>query len=312
MTGLSPKGKDEMKTRTRKDVEAEVTAKVLEALEGGTIPWEKPWRTAGLLPTSATTGKVYRGINVWLLSMESAIAGYDSPYWLTYNQAKALGGNVRKGEKGTLVVLWKRIKVTDKDAEEEGAKKTIAMLRHYTVFNLNQTENVTLPPRFDLPEFEPVEPGDAVEAVLAGYTDGPTITHRTGISAHYTPDTDEVTLPALDQFNDEVGYSSTLLHELTHSTGHASRLNRFERNGEPQHFGSERYAREELVAEMGAAMVAALAGTDHRIEQSAAYVENWLGALKDDKSLVITAAQQAQRAVDRILGTNPEVEAEAN
>jgi antirestriction protein ArdC len=291
-----------VKTTTRKDVEAEVTAKVLEALERGMVPWEKPWRTAGLLPTSASTGKAYRGINTWLLSLSAEAAGYNSPYWLTFNQAKALGGNVRKGEKGTFVVLWKRIKIADTEAED-GATKVIPLLRSYTVFNLDQTENVTLPPRFDLPEFEPVEPGEAVEAVLAGYVDGPELRYRTGDAAYYTPDNDTVTLPALDQFGDQVAYAGTLFHELTHSTGHASRLNRFERNGEPQHFGTERYAREELVAEMGAAILAAVAGTEHHIERSAAYVENWLGRLRDDKSLVILAAQQAQKAVDRITGT---------
>lgn len=288
-------------SKTRRDVEAEVTAKVLDALERGTVPWEKPWRTAGLLPTSANTGKPYRGINVWLLSLSAEAAGYGSPYWLTYNQAKARGGNVRKGEKGTLVVFWKRIKI--KDAEAEDGTKVIPLLRYYVVFNLDQTENVTLPPRFDLPEFEAVEPGEAVESVLAGYADGPTIRYRTGTDAYYTRGDDTITLPALDQFTDAVGFSATLFHELVHSTGNEKRLNRFERNGEPQHFGSERYAREELVAELGAAQLAAVAGTDHRIEQSAAYVANWLQALKDDKSLVVRAAQQAQAAVDRITGT---------
>jgi antirestriction protein ArdC len=288
-------------TKTRKDVEAEVTAKVLEALERGTVPWEKPWRTAGLLPTSASTGKAYRGINTWLLSMSAEAAGFDSPYWLTFNQAKALGGSVRKGEKGTLVVFWKRIKV--EDAEAEGGKKVIPLMRYYVVFNLDQTENVKLPPRFDLPEYEPVSVSEAVEETLAGYVDGPTLRYRHQDGAFYVPSDDTITLPALDQFSDEVGYAATLFHELTHSTGHVSRLNRFERNGEPQHFGSERYAREELVAEMGAAMLAAISGTEHRIEKSAAYIENWLHALKDDKSLVIKAAQQAQKAVDRITGT---------
>jgi antirestriction protein ArdC len=296
-------------TKTRKDVEAEVTAKVLKALERGTVPWEKPWRTAGLLPTSASTGKAYRGINTWLLSLSAEAAGYNSPYWLTFNQAKALGGNVRKGEKGTLVVLWKRIKIADTEAAEDGATKVIPLLRSYTVFNLDQTENVTLPPRFDLPEFEPVPVPESIDSVLAGYVDGPTLRYRKGDAAFYQPGTDEVTLPALDQYEDAPAYAGTLFHELTHSTGHPSRLNRFERNGEPQHFGSERYAREELVAEMGAAILAAVAGTEIRIERSAAYIENWLGRLKDDKSLVIQAAQQAQKAVDRIIGTTFEEEA---
>jgi antirestriction protein ArdC len=290
-----------MTTKTRKDVEAEVTSKVLEALESGTVPWEKPWRTAGLLPTSATTGRPYRGINTWLLSLAAFEAGFASPHWLTYRQAQAFGGNVRRGEHGTLVVFWKRLEV--KDPEAEDGRKVIPLLRSYVGFNLDQCDDVTMPPQFDLPTFEPIAPGEAVEAVLAGYVDGPTIERRTQGRAFYTPSEDAITLPALDQFEDPVGYSSTLFHELTHSTGHASRLDRFARNGEPQHFGSETYAREELVAEMGAAMVAAVSGTEHRVDQSAAYVASWLRALRDDKGLVIKAAQQAQKAVDRILGT---------
>jgi antirestriction protein ArdC len=177
------------------------------------------------------------------------------------------------------------------------------LLRSYVVFNLDQCDEVTMPPRFTPEEFEPLEPGEAVEAVLSGYEDGPTVRHRKGDRAYYTPLDDAVTIPALDQWPNEVAYSSTLFHELVHSTGHPSRLDRFERNGEPQHFGSEKYAREELVAEMGACLVAATVGADYRVEQSASYVASWLRALKDDKSLVIKAAQQAQRAVDRILGT---------
>jgi antirestriction protein ArdC len=288
-------------TRTRKDVEAEVTSKVLDALEAGTVPWHKPWRSAGLLPTSATTGKPYRGINTWLLSLAAFEAGFESPYWLTYRQAREFGGHVRNGEHGTLVVFWKRLEV--KDPEAEDGKKTIPLLRSYVVFNLDQCDEVTMPPRFTPEEFEPLEPGEAVESVLSGYEDGPTIRHRRSDRAYYTPLDDTVTIPALDQWPDEVAYSSTLFHELVHSTGHPSRLDRFERNGEPQHFGSEKYAREELVAEMGACLVAATVGADYRVEQSASYVASWLRALKDDKSLVIKAAQQAQRAVDRILGT---------
>ena len=295
-------------TRSKRDVEAEITAKVMEALERGTVPWEKPWRSAaGLLPTSVQTGRPYRGINVWLLTISAEVGGYASPYWLTFNQAKEFGGTVRKGEKGTLVVFWKRLEVKDPespDVDGEPATKTIPMLRHYTVFNLEQTDDVTMPPRFqpDATEHEPVEPGEALDAIVAGYVDGPKIRHQAGAGASYSPFADVITLPALEQFDSSVAYSSALLHEMTHSTGHASRLNRFERNGEPQHFGTERYAREELVAEMGAAMLAAIGGIETRIEQNASYIKGWLSALDDDKTLVVRAAQQAQRAVDRITG----------
>jgi antirestriction protein ArdC len=294
------------KRTPKRDLEAEITDRVIEALERGTVPWEKPWTAAGILPTSVATGRAYRGINVLLLSMTAQARGYDSPYWLTFNQARELGGTVRKGEKGTTVVFWKRLKVEDEDlATGETVEKVVPMMRAYTVFNVEQTDGATLPPRFvhdDDETVEAVEPDVALESILAGYVDGPTVKHVTGDLAAYNPGTDVVVLPKLGQFADAAGYANTVLHELTHSTGHASRLDRFVRNGEPQHFGSERYAKEELVAEMGAALLAVEHGVETRLERHAAYVKNWLGALRDDKSLVVKAAQQAQKAVDRIVG----------
>lgn len=303
-------------TRPRRDVEAEITAKVIEALEGGTVPWTKPWTAAwGEVPTSVATGRPYRGINALLLWMESTARGYASPYWLTFKQAKERGGSVRKGEHGTTVVFWKRIEVEDKDAVEPGTKKSVFLLRHYTVFNLEQTENVSLPPRFDPPETDETEPivaPDAIAEIIAEYVDGPSIDLDShGDSAHYDRLVDRVTIPEIERFSSPSRYAATVLHELVHSTGHESRLNRFERNGEPQHFGSERYAREELVAEMGSAMLAGISGLEVEVEQSAAYIENWLGALRNDQTLIVSAAQQAQKAIDRIIGTTNEGAASA-
>jgi antirestriction protein ArdC len=289
--------------KPRRDVEAEITARVIEALEAGTVPWQKPWTGGGILPTSATTGRAYRGINVWLLSMTAQAKDYASPYWLTFNQAQAFGGSVRKGERGTLVVFWKILEKPDRDDPDRKVK--IPLMRHYTVFNLEQTDDVTMPPRFAPPEpGEPVAVDVALTEILDGYADGPTVKHARGDSARYNPATDTVTLPELDQFESGTAFAATALHELAHSTGHATRLDRFTRNGEPQHFGTERYAREELVAEMGSAMLAASAGIETSFENTAAYVQNWLGVLKGDTSLVIQAAQQAQRAIDRITGTS--------
>jgi antirestriction protein ArdC len=279
---------------------------VIEALETGTVPWQKPWISAGILPTSVSTGRAYRGINVWLLSMTAQARGYSSPFWMTFKQAQERGGSICKGEKGTLVVFWKIREIED-EVDGETVTKKIPMVRHYVVFNLEQTEGVTLPPRFILEDTdrEPVEVGQAMTEVLESYVDGPHVRHVRGDSANYLPLTDVVTLPDLDQFASTEAFASTALHELVHSTGHESRLDRFERDGGPQPFGSERYAREELVAEMGAAMLAAIAGIETSFDNSAAYVANWLGALRDDKSLVIRAAQAAQKAVDRVLGSEP-------
>jgi antirestriction protein ArdC len=303
--------------KPRRDVEAEVTDRIIEALEANSVPWRKPWTSSGLLPTSISTGRAYRGINALLLAMTAEAKGYDSPYWLTFNQAKAHGGSIRKGERATQVVFWKRWETDDKDKQAAGdpdAKKSVFLLRFFSVFNLAQTDGVELPKRFELPEAEALDPIEQAEAIWEGYESGPALRRALSDSAHYEPAADRITLPLEEQFtkaaagqhaNAAHAYYGTLFHEAIHSTGHASRLDRFERSGEPQHFGSERYAREELVAEMGAAMLRSLAGiaTDDSTEQSAAYVASWLEALRNDKRLVIQAAAQAQRAVDRIVGT---------
>lgn len=202
--------------------------------------------------------------------------GYASPYWLTFRQTAELGGTIRKGEKGTLVVFWKMLKVKDQDQPD--GTKNVPLLRHYFVFNLDQCDGVTLPPRFQVEAREPVEVTSAMRGILDGYDDGPAVCHVLGERAYYSPADDRITLPTLEQFASSEGFASVALHELTHSTGHASRLDRFERNGEPQHFGDERYAREELVAEMGSAMLAAIHGIEMSFDQSAAYIASWLRA----------------------------------
>jgi len=302
------------KTTTRKpakrDVEAEVTARIVEALEAGTVPWRKPWTAAGLLPTSVATGKPYRGINPLLLWLTAEREGYTSPFWLTYKQATERGGQVRKGEKGTGIVFWRRWEVEDK---ETGEAKSVFILRFFTVFNVEQVDDLVLPPRFTVPDIADIEFDIAdAEAIWSGYVDGPQLDHKVTDTAAYSPDLDVIRLPKQGQFESAEAYYGTLFHESVHSTGHKDRLNRFEKNGEPQHFGTERYAKEELVAEMGAAMLRSMAGiaTDDSTEQTAAYVKSWLEALKNDKALVIKAAAQAQRAVDRIVGTAFEVEAD--
>src|SRR6187397_655536 len=230
--------------KARRDLEQEITDKVLAGLEAGTVPWRKPWTGRNFMPTSASTGRPYRGINAVLLWLEGELKGYASNLWLTYRQAAEFGGNVRKGEKGTLVVFWKRLEVKDTEATEPDATKTIMMMRHYTVFNLAQCDDVTLPPRF-VSDTEPRPVPDVVTEVLEGYADGPKVTFQAGDSAHYSPSTDVVVLPLVEQFDTDNGFAGAAFHELVHSTGHASRLDRFERGGEPQHFGSQRYAREE-------------------------------------------------------------------
>jgi antirestriction protein ArdC len=284
------------------DAYESITARIIEALEGGHIPWSKPWRSVGgQVPTSLQTGKPYRGINVWMLSLESMLKGFTSPYWVTFKQAKERGGNVRKGEQGTQVILWKPV---NKTVEENGQteERKFLLLRSFTVFNAEQCEGLDLPQEEPLPERDPIE---AAEAIVKGFVGHPEIRHG-GNRACYSPLLDQVQMPQIGQFTDSESYYHTLFHELAHSTGHESRLKR-ETMISPQPFGSEDYSKEELVAEMAAAFVSTEAGLEVEIEQSAGYIQGWLKALKDDRKLLVQAAAQAQKASDLILAREAEI-----
>lgn len=290
---------------TSAEVVERVTAEALRQLEEGRAPWHKPWTTTGVLPTSLGTGKVYRGYNYFLLS----VLGETMPgpnLWLTYRQAQKMGGHVKKGEKATHIVFWQILKRRDKATGED---VTIPLLKTYAVFHVSQTENVTIPEKY-LIEREPVTVNDAVTTVLDGYADGPSVHHMPSEDAYYSPDLDCVVMPTREQFTTEGGYVDTLFHELAHSTGHHSRLNRFPRSGSPARFGGEDYAKEELVAEMAAAMLAGHVGLKADVTRNASYIAGWLRVLKDQPEMLVSAAGMAQRAVDRILGIDPTADAE--
>jgi antirestriction protein ArdC len=281
--------------RAQRDVYREVTERILEALEAGTVPWRRPWRDFGM-QRNLSSGRPYRGVNQLLTQLTQQNRGYGSPFWLTYRGAQRAGGNVRRGERGSLVVLWKRLVIED---EQNGERRAVWWVRPYTVFNLDQVEAVEPPPIEDeLLDFEPIE---RCEAVLSAMPDPPSVEHRPG-GAFYMPASDTVTLPPLESFHDEEGYYATRFHETVHSTGHASRLDR-ELAPRPH---EEAYSREELIAELGSAMLCGIAGiAPVRIEQSAAYIASWLRALRDDKRMVVWASQQAQRALDYIRNEAP-------
>ena len=274
-----------------------VTAKLIDALEQGTVPWDKPWKNVnGYGPTSMSTGKAYRGINVWILSVESMLKGYTSQFWLTFKQAQALGGSVRKGEKGTQIVLWKRF---SKEVDENGQKvdKTFAMLRHFTVFNVEQCDGVEAPSVEKIEDHDPIE---SAEKIVSDWTGRPEIKHG-GNRACYSPALDYVQMPERGQFKSGEDYYNVLFHELAHSTGHASRLNRPSLIA-PTAFGSEDYSKEELVAEFAAAFLTGEAGIEVPVTRSASYLANWLKVLKDDRKMLVSAAAQAQKASDLVLG----------
>jgi antirestriction protein ArdC len=285
-----------------------VTDRMIAALERGTVPWHKPWNAEAGQPRSMTSRTPYRGVNVFLLALTAASEGYASPWWGTYRQIGALGGQVRKGEQSTLVVFWKPVQIAGRDPQTgEPDRKQIPVLRYYRVFNAAQADH--LPNRFHpQPGQDLTLPGP--QAILDRYlATGPDLRHVAGDQADYHPGTDVIRLPLRSQFRSPEHYYATAFHETGHSTGHPSRLNR---PGIAQfdHFGTGRYAREELVAQMTSSLLCAQAGIDtpELFENSASYIAGWLTALSNDKKIVITAAAQAQRACDLI--TQPERTAE--
>jgi antirestriction protein ArdC len=272
----------------------QITDRVIVLLEKGTVPWRKPWTTQAGFPRNLVTKKPYRGINVFLLHAMS----YESPYWLTYRQAQELGGNVRKGEKACPVVFWKQLEVEDK---KTGETEKIPMLRFYYVFNASQCDGLKNIPAVETPAGAPALP----ESIIANMPQRPEIRHGMR-KAFYSPAEDIVAMPDRARFDGAAEYYSTLFHELTHSTGHASRLNRPTLT-ESAGFGSNPYCKEELIAEMGAAFLCGQAGiAEGTLENAAAYLQNWLAQLHSDKKLIVQAAAQAQKATDFILGIKHE------
>jgi len=280
-----------------------ITDHIIEKLESGTVPWHRPWKSRGY-PINLISKKPYRGVNVFLLGC----SGYVSPYWLSYKQAQDLRGNVKKGEKASIAVFWKQVQVDDKNSETgEIKKKTIPMLRYYRVFNTEQCENIN-PEKIPVPEIKQnFQPLQQCEFIINNMPNKPNIQHKTQ-QAYYQPSGDCINMPLQNTFENSEEYYSTLFHELTHSTGHSSRLNRHQKNHCSHHFGSQDYSKEELVAEMGAAFLCGHAGIEMKtLENSAAYIKSWLSKLKDDVRLVISAAAQAQKSTDYILN-NPIIE----
>jgi len=281
------------------EVYQKITDRIIQLLEQGDVPWRKPWSGGPAAhPKNLNTGKPYRGINVFMLHA----AGYESPWWLTFKQARGRGGHVRKGEKGWPVVFWKFHEVGSTDDDGKATTKAIPLLRQYTVFNVDQCDDIEAPaaPGVKTFDFDPIA---SAEGVVANMPKRPTIGHGEN-RAYYRPSTDAVNMPKPERFSLPTEYYSTLFHELTHATGHTSRLDR-KLDTRLAAFGTADYSREELVAEMGAAFLCGHAGIDQTLDNSAAYIGGWLKRLRNDKRLVVTAAAQAQKAADFILGTEP-------
>jgi antirestriction protein ArdC len=276
-----------------------ITDRILTLLEQGTVPWHKPWESATGVPRNLFSQRPYNGINVWLL----ATMRYPSPFWATFHQVQAAGGTVRKGEHGVPVVFWK---VYDgQEDPETGKVDKRFVLRSYTVFNAMQLEGLTVPEIPVIPHcFSPIERCDTLVR---------TMPHRPQIihghqRAFYKPATDTLHMPIPQCFRSPEAYYATLLHELTHSTGHRSRLNRKTLTNLCL-FGDPEYAQEELVAEMGATYLCGVCGIENAtINNSAAYLQNWMQVVRHDPKMLVHAAAQAQKAADYIQDLQPPAE----
>ncbi|MCB2009558.1 MAG: DUF1738 domain-containing protein [Geminicoccaceae bacterium] len=283
---------------TRADIYTRITSAIIEQLETGTRPWAKPWNAEHLAgritrPLRAS-GKPYRGINVVMLWMAAEAKGYSAPIWMTYRQAAELGGQVRKGEHGTAIAYADKFRKTETADSGEEVEREIFFMKHYTVFNVEQVDG--LPPHFyatAAPQLDPLARLDHADTFFASL--GADVRHG-GNRAFYAIEPDFVQMPPFESFRDAESYYATLGHECIHWTRHPSRLAReFGR----KRWGDEGYAQEELVAEMGAAFLAADLGLylEPR-EDHASYIASWLDLLKKDKKAVFIAASHAQRAVD--------------
>ena len=298
-----------------------VTDRILDLLEKGVVPWKRPWRATGIPvpPSNLVSRRPYRGINVFLLIAQH----FGSPYWVTFKQALDLGGHVRRGERGTPIVFWRIDNETSEDVEEEitPERRRRILLRYYTVFNVDQCDGIDVPGDAASEASRAFDPIPACAAVYANMPNPPKLRHG-GERAFYFRGDDRVQLPKPEAFSSPHSYYSTQFHELAHATGHPSRLDRFAEEEDAGGFGSPAYAREELVAEMTAAMLCGVlgiapvkveaispSGTEELLESSAAYIRHWADVLKADHRAVVIAAARAQKAADYILGSQSQEQA---
>jgi antirestriction protein ArdC len=279
------------------DVYSQINDRILAAMEQGVIPWRRPW--SGSISTNYDSGKQYRGVNILTLGLAEMVRGFTSPYWLTFKQAQKHGGYIKRGEKATYIIF------SDKSVREvekgDGTKeqKIYYFIKSFPVFNWEQTEGV--PRKENGPALDPDR--DLVEvcnSLLSGMPNPPSY-RESGSRAYYVPRGDLVNLPPIETFKTTEGYVATKFHEYGHSTGHKSRLNR---SGimEVASFGGEEYGFEELVAELTSAYLCAVNGIDNMLENTTAYIQNWLGVLRNDNSMLLKASGKATAAVDYILG----------
>ena len=276
------------------DIYAAVTDRIIQQMEQGVLPWAKPWGGITDGAYSGTTGKPYSLLNQMLLNKPGA--------YYTFKQIQKLGGSVRKGEKSQMVVLWKQIPVKEQNSQTgEIQENLIPMLRYYNVFHIDQCEGI----RVATGTQEQLHSDKDADSIIRAYLDrtGVKLIHRIGDEAFYSPSRDCVVLPLPEQFKSMEERYSTAFHELAHSTGHQSRLDRLRATAG---FGSESYSKEELVAEITAAALMSHTGIETKgtFRNSTAYIQNWLTALRNDKRLITSASGAASKAFEYITATS--------
>lgn len=289
------------------DLYQKVTNRIIELLEAGEIPWRKTWNTYGLAKNYASN-HVYTGINCLLMNNTK----HSIPYFLTFKQAKAMGGNIRKGAKSEQVIFFKMLfkdaknktiskEVFSKKSKQGEETKVLKFLKYYNVFGVNDVEGIELElPTLEQHEHEKIE---ECERIVQGMQQPPKFTNSDPNQAFYTPKTDSLNMPNMNQFASAEDFYAVVFHEMIHSTGHAKRL---ARKGitDLDRFGSAQYSAEELIAEIGASFLCAKAGIANNdiIENSAAYIQGWLGKLRADNKFIFKSAAESQKAVNYILG----------
>lgn len=299
--GFNKKSNGHLTNDSKKTVADLITDLIIEKLEAGVVPWRKPWNGSNNVPKNIFTLKNYRGVNAFILGC----CDHALPYFATFNQVVDHKGTIRKSAKSIPICFYSMKETEDRVTGED---VVIPILRYYRVFNISDIEGIPVPVMEEVTrDFNPIE---EAERIVAGMPCRPDIKHVQA-KAFYSPSLDYINMPETKLFHSDEEYYSTLFHELTHSTGHQSRLNRAS-VVKTAHFGSSEYSKEELIAEMGASFLSAEAGIiNATIDNSASYIRGWISALKsqDNKGLVITAASAAQKATDYILRTPAYTEA---
>ncbi len=285
-------------TENRADIYQRVTDAIIAQLEAGTRPWAMPWKAGNAMRPLRHNGVPYSGINTLILWMMAQERGYTSPYWMTYKQAAELGGQVRKGERSSVVVYAGAMERSETDSNGETIESRIPFLKTYCVFNAGQIDN--LPEHFTAQSFEHVAPTARFECADAFVAATGAMLRHGGNRAYYSPATDHIQMPPFEAFFAAEDYATTMLHELAHWSGAKNRL---DRQFDSKRWGDEGYAAEECIAEICASFLAADLGIAMQPrEDHAAYLASWLKVLKGDKRAIFTAASYAERAASYLHG----------